>query len=140
MALLSANIVLCETVLWEKPQIGGNTPSLIRVMSAVALPLGHNFAHFFSVTFLTCQPGEFSEHKLRIQITDKKANGIAYAPEWKFKYGYLLDPFGPGEFILTTEFNIDVQPYQLPLGCLVSAFLDDQIVARTPIMLRRKER
>jgi hypothetical protein len=138
MALLSANLILCDTVLWETPPKGGKVPSVIRLMSSISVPPGNDLAHFFAVTFLSSQPGDFLRHELKIQVTDKSGKTvISQAADWDFVYGYILDPSDPGGFILTTEFNIDIRPYQLPLGCLVSACLDGQIVARTPLILRR---
>jgi hypothetical protein len=137
MPLLSANIVLCESVLWETPALGGKVPTTVRIMGAITLAPGNFLAHFYAVTFLTSQPGDFVPHRLRIQVTDKTGVLIAQAAEVRFRFGYLLDPSGPGGYTLTTELTLDVTPYQLPLGCLVSAFLDDQTVARTPITLLR---
>src|SRR5579859_6260980 len=100
MALLSANIILCETVLSETPPKGGGTvPSFIRVMGAIAIAQGNSFVHFFSITLLSSQPGDFSEHILKIQVIDKDSLLIAHAPEMPFKYGYLVDPSGPGGFV-----------------------------------------
>jgi hypothetical protein len=107
------------------------------MMSAITVARGNSTARFFSVTFVSSQPGDFEQHQLRIQVTDRNLRLIAQANDWPFQFGYLLDPSGPGGFTLTTEFNIDVTPYQLPLHCLVSAFVDGQTVARAPIMLRR---
>ena len=133
MPLLSANTLVCETVLWEKTDV----PTLVRVMSALALGPGNNFAHFFVVTFLSCQPGDSLSHTLRVQITNPNGQPIAEAQPFPFNYGYKVDPNGPGAFILATEFNIDVTRTGLPVNGLVSAFLDDQSVTCVPLMLRR---
>jgi hypothetical protein len=138
MPLLSANIIVCENVLTENPDIGGPVPSAIRTISVIALPPGNNSAHFFALTFLSSQPGDFSPHTVQIQVTGKSGTFIAQAPPLTFRYGYLIDPSGPGGYILRTEFNVDVSAYNLPLGCLVSAFLDGSAVARTPLMLLRR--
>ena len=138
MTPLSANLVLCETVLWETAKGGGQLASAIRVMGAIDLAPTATSAHFYAVTFLTCQPGDFAQHGLTVKATDKTGmTVIQAATEWKFNFGYILDPSGPGSFILATEFNINVTSHQLPLGCLVSAFMDNQLVARAPLMLRR---
>jgi hypothetical protein len=138
MALLSANLILCESVEWENPPVGGGIPTAKRIMAAITVAPPSRVAHFFAITLLNSQPGDFLQHSLRIQITDRKSSVIAYAEPWIFQYGYLIDPYGPGGYILTTEFNIDLNPYPMPLGCLVSAFLDNENVARTPLILRRR--
>lgn len=133
MALLSANVIVCETVLFEKTDI----ESAIRIMDTLTLAPGNNFAHFFVVTFLNSQPGDFLQHILKIQVTHQDGPLIAETAEYQFMYGYKIDLSGPGGFILTTEFNIDTAPLAMPAGCLINAFLDGQSVARTPLMLRR---
>lgn len=106
-------------------------------MDTLKLGTGSNFAHFFAITRLASQPGDFLEHTLRIQVTGKSGDLISQADDYQFQYGYRIVASDPGGFVLTTEFNIDVRPLALPIGCLVNAFLDGQSVARTPLMLRR---
>jgi len=134
MPLLSANVIVCETALAEKTT---EVLSAIRMMSVLTLASENDIAHFFVVTFLTCQPGDFSSHILRIQVTDGSGPLIAEAADYAFSYGYKVDPTGPGGFTLTTEFTVDTRPVRLPVDCLISAFLDGQSVARTPLRLRR---
>ncbi|MGA3203423.1 MAG: hypothetical protein ABSF12_13140 [Bryobacteraceae bacterium] len=136
MALLSANMAVCETVLWEKKS---DVPTLVRAMTALNLGSGNNLARFFVVTGVYSQPGDYLQHTLRVTATDQAGNSIAHAAPYNFAYGYELDPNGPGGFILTTSFDLDVSQLRLPLHCLISAFLDNEPrpVASTPLMLRR---
>lgn len=134
MALLSANIILCETVLNEQ-QIA--MPSAIRMMDSIRLARGSNYAHFFAVTRLSCQPGDFQQHALRITVTDSQAQVVSSAPVCQFHYGYAINAVGPGGFILTTEFQLDVSALSLPATCLINAYLDGEYVAHTPLMLSR---
>jgi len=135
MPLLSANILVCELVLWEKNDI----PTIVRAMSTLGLSETRQFAHFFSVTTLHSQPGDLQPHSLRIVLSDQTGATIAQTPPYSFSYGYKIDPSGPGGFILTSEFNLDVRQVRLPMSCLVSAFLDSELdsVAKIPLMLRR---
>ncbi len=133
MPLLSANIIICETVLFEKTEV----PSAIRIMNSLALAEGTDAARFFVITFLACEPGDFSRHVLKIAVTQQHGAVIAETADYPFQYGYRIRPSDPGGFILTTEFNIDGKPLGLPLGCLVSAYLDGEAVARATLTLRR---
>jgi hypothetical protein len=133
--LLSANILLCEFVLWEKSDV----PTIVRSMSTIGLSREREFAHFFSVTTLHSDPGDSQFHSLRVCVSDQTGNTITQTSPYAFQYGYKIDPSGPGGFILTSEFNLDVTKLKLPTCCLVSAFLDaiPQPVATIPLMLRR---
>jgi hypothetical protein len=139
MALLSANMALCEAVIWEDPPAasgGGKIGTIVRALSVITLRNTFS-AHFFCVTGLASQPGDFNPHVLRIQITDKTGSVISQTEGYKFSYGYLIDSHAFGGFTLTTEFTIDVSQYQLPLGCVVTAHLDDVAIARTPLLIKR---
>lgn len=135
MALLSANIAVCETILWEKNDV----PTLVRAMSIIRLSPTGQFAHFFAVTALHCQPGDSLPHSLRVGVSGQGGISIAQTPPYSFTYGYKIDPTGFGGFILTSEFNLDVNQITLPTNCLVCAFLDNEPnpVAQIPLMLSR---
>jgi hypothetical protein len=135
MALLSANISVCELVLWERNDV----PTMVRAMSVIGLSATRQFAHFFSVTTLNCHPGDYLPHSLRVVVSDRGGAAIAQTPPFNFKYGYKIEPSGFGGFILTSEFNLDVNQVALPMSCLVSAFLDNEPnpIALIPLMLRR---
>ncbi|HEV8038874.1 MAG TPA: hypothetical protein VGP62_08430 [Bryobacteraceae bacterium] len=134
MALLSANVIVCEAVLFEKTDV----PTAVRIMTAIRLAGGTKSAHFFVVTFLNSQPGDFAKHVLKIQVLDKSGPFISQADDYPFVYGYKLDSSGPGGFTLTTEFNIDTTSMPSPAGWIIVAFLDGQAVARIPLMLLRR--
>jgi hypothetical protein len=133
MSLMSAGIVVCETVLFEKTDL----VSAIRIMSALKLAGGSNFAHFFVLTFLTSHPGDLQQHVLKIQVTEENGSVLGEAADYHFLYGYKLDVSGPGGFVLSTEFNLDTAAITKPARCLINAFLDGQCVAQTPLTLRR---
>jgi hypothetical protein len=133
MPLLSANIILCENVLTEKTEMS----SAIRLLDVLRLAPGTNNAHLFAITRVYSQPGDFGQHTLRITANDRNAGLITQAPDYRFQSGYRIDPSGPGGFVLTTEFNIDVSLLRLPTTCVVNAFLDSQLVAHTPLTLSR---
>jgi hypothetical protein len=128
-------MLLCELVLWEKSDI----PTIVRSLSTIGLSPTRNLAHFFSVTTLHSQSGDSQFHSLHVCVSDQQGHIIARTAPYGFQYGYKLDPSGPGGFILTSEFNLDVTQMRLPLYCLVSAFLDDigDPVAKVPLLLRR---
>ncbi len=133
MPLLTANIIVCETILVEKTDV----ISAIRVMNTLSLAPGNNFAHVFVVTFLASQPRDLSQHILKVRVTQLNGLTIAEAPDYPFVYGYRFDVSGLGGFTLTTEFNIDTSGLGIPSNCAVSADLDGQPVARTTLTLRR---
>ena len=134
MALLSANILLCEFVLWERNDI----PTMVRTMSTIALSPTRQSAHFFAVTTVHCQPGDFGFHSLLVGVSEG-GNFISRTPPHSFQYGYKIDPSGAGGFILTSEFNLDVSQLRLPMNDFVCAYLDTlpEPVAKTPLMIRR---
>ncbi len=125
MELLSANIIVCENVLTETPSVGGPVLSAVRILSAIRLPVGNDLARFFTLTYLSSQPGDFLKHTIRIQILDKGGSLVIQAEPYLFQFGYLLDPLGPGGYTLRTEFGLNVAARPLPLGLVVCAFLDD---------------
>ncbi|HTW66739.1 MAG TPA: hypothetical protein VME17_19100 [Bryobacteraceae bacterium] len=133
MAFLSANILICETVLTEKTDV----LSAIRMMDTIKIAPGNNSVHFYSMTRVSSMPGDFDPHVLKVQVTHQNGTLITEAPEHRFQYGYRMDLGGPGGFILTTEFTIGIETLPLPAGCLVTANLDGKSVARMPFMLRR---
>jgi hypothetical protein len=137
MGFLSANIAVCETVIWEQP---ANVPTLVRVMTVLTLSKGAPAARFFVITAVTSQPGDVEEHTLFITLTDKAGNIVASTDPTQFIYGYKIDPSGPGGFNMTTEVNLEVAklPTLLPCHLLISAFLDEILepVAATPLLLQ----
>jgi hypothetical protein len=138
MGLLSSNIAVCETIIWERSDV----PTLIRVMSVITLRPDATSVHFLVVTSLDSQPGDLDPHTVLITVADKNGNIVASTEPFGFSYGYKLDPNGPGAFIMTTEVTLEISklPTELPSYFLVSAFLDTlpDPVSLTPLMLRRE--
>ncbi len=108
-------------------------------MSAINLGPNSQTVHFFVVTSLNSQPGDFGPHKLTVSVADMDGKTIAYTLPAEFKYGYKLDPDGPGGFIMTTEIVFDLSSIPLPVHLTVAAFLDSEPnpVSYAPLMLRR---
>jgi hypothetical protein len=68
MPLLSANILVCETVLTEKTDM----LSAIRMMDTIRVAPSNNSVHFYVVTRVMSQPEDFSQHVLKVQMTNQK--------------------------------------------------------------------
>lgn len=136
MALLSANILVSESLLWEDAlQLG----TLVRIMSAVNLGSNSKSVRFWVLTSLSSQPGDTEEHTLTITVADRYGNIIANTKPASFHYGTKLDPDGPGGFMLRTEIVLDLEPLTLPIHLTVAAFLDSEELPAclTPLLLRR---
>ena len=103
---LSANIIACETVLSERTEI----VSAVRILNVLAIGAGNNFARFSTLTFVTSQPGDLGQHNLQVRMQTMHGELVAQAPGYPFVYGYKIDLTGPGAFMLTTNFNIDLTP------------------------------
>jgi hypothetical protein len=138
MGLLSANIAVCEAVIWEQKS---NVPTLVRVMTVISMEEGAEDARFYAITSLNSFPGDMETHSVFITVTDRGGNLVASTTPFEFKYGYELDPNGPGGFIMTTNVILELAklPTALPCYLLVSAFLDkiNDSVSSTPLLLRR---
>lgn len=133
MPLLSASIIICETVLLEKTDL----MSAIRIMNVLSIAEANNFARFSSVTFLHSAPGDYSRHVLKVQLLRSTGEVIAEGVDESFVYGYRIDPIGAGGYTLTTNFNLDLRTIG-PLGQFaIWAFLDGTRVCGATIMLRR---
>jgi hypothetical protein len=132
---LAVNMVICETVLTEKDT---DIVSMIRTMNCLTIvPNTNNSAHFFVVTSVASQPGDFLRQVMKVQMCTRDAKLVAEAPEYPFIYGYKIDPMGPGGFTLATEFTLDLSPLE-PLGLyLLCAFVDGEIEAKTALARRR---
>jgi hypothetical protein len=133
MPLLSASVIVCETVLLEKTDV----MSAIRIMNVLSIAEGNNFARFSSITFLNSTPGDDSRHILKVQMLKSTGELVAEGPEQPFVYGYKIDPSGAGGYNLTTNFNLDLRTIG-PLGqYAIWAFLDGVRVGGAALMLRR---
>jgi hypothetical protein len=133
MALISASVIICETVLLEKTDV----MSAIRIMNVLNIAQGNDFARFSSMTFLHSTPGDFSRHVLKVQMLRSTGELIAEGPDASFVYGYRLDPSGAGGYTLTTNFNLNLRIVGQLGQFAVWAFLDGARVSGATIMLRR---
>jgi len=140
MALLSANIVVCESVIWEQ---NSNVPTLVRAMSVINVEAGLNIVRFTVLTVINSQPGDSDDHFVFIHIVDMDGTKVASTEPHKFTFGSEIDPHFAGGFTMTTTvfLNVSELPKGLPCGVLVQAFLDDEKnpIAATPLLLRRAE-
>jgi hypothetical protein len=133
----SVSLIICESVLSEKT--GG--VSAIRIMDVLSIGPQSLAARFFVISYLHSSSMDFQQHFAKVHLVALR-NGqwvsVAEAPDHGFIYSYRLDPTGPGAFLLTTEFNLDLTDIG-ELGTFwVQLMIDGQLVAQTPIMLRRK--
>lgn len=135
MALLSANIIISEFLLWEETQLA----TLVRVMSAVNVGSESKDVKFYVFTSLSSQPGDSDEHKVTITVADRDGKILTYTKPAEFKYGSKLDPDGPGGFMLRTQIVLDLESLELPIHLTVAAFLDleESPACLTPLMVRR---
>ncbi len=138
-SLISASVIICESVLAEKTT---ELISAIRIHNVVNVPIQATFAHFFVLTYLHAQAADVKHHTLQVQLgrwEDEKWVPYAAAQPRTFVYGRKVDPTAPGAFILTTEFNLDLRPMPAALGTfLVHASLDGESCAWAPLTLRRR--
>lgn len=134
MPLISASVIICETVLLEKTDV----MSAIRIMNVLSIGEGNNFARFSSITFLSSTPGDYSRHVLKVQMLKSTGEPVAAGQEQPFVYGYRIDPNGSGGYNLTTNFNLDLRTIPAPFcQYVIWAFLDDVRVGGATLMLRR---
>jgi hypothetical protein len=110
--------------------------SLIRVVDTFAV--SGATLRFFVVCHLHSSPSDTAPHVLTIQMMGRRDSNwipLAGAPPKVFKYGYNLNPSGPGGFVLSTEFNLDMNKTGFGLF-YIQALLDGQLVAQVPLTLR----
>lgn len=133
----SVSLIICESVLSEKT--GG--VSAIRIMDVLFIGRLSSAARFFVLSYLHSGSIDFQKHVAKVQLAafrDGQWVSLAEAPDHGFVYSYRLDPTGPGAFMLTTEFNLDLTTIG-PLGTFwIQLMIDGGLAAQTPIMLRRK--
>jgi hypothetical protein len=111
-------------------------------MSVITVNPEATTIHFTVVTALNSHPGDHEKHLLLIQITDWKNNIVAQAEPYEFEHGYIIDPTGPGGFIMTTQVVLEIakMPSVLPCQLLIQAFVDriPDNVSSTPLLVRRR--
>jgi hypothetical protein len=132
-APLSANVIVCGDVLRESAT---ELLSAIRMMSVITVP-SSNYAHFYSIVFISSAPGDIEQHKAQVRLCTADGTVVASANEYEFTYGYRIDPTGIGGFVLRTEFNVDLTKIQTLGTFWLWAFVDGAAIAKTPLMLRR---
>ena len=124
---------MAETVIDEKQL---DLLTCVRIMNLLTLAPGNNFVSFYSVAFVGCFPGDTGSHTMTAQVLTSTEKVIATAREHVFRFGFRVDPYGPGAFSLTTAWRLDVS--DIPLGMfLVRVNLDGAPIAQTGLMLRR---
>ncbi len=134
MPLLSANVIICESVLTEKTDV----TSAIRILNVLTVSPSKNLATFRVHTALASTPTDFEQHVVKVWMHPLDSAVVAAeAPEYRFVYGRKIDFSGPGAFNLTTDFNLDLRPLGDLGHYLIVVSLDGQLVARTPLTLRR---
>lgn len=134
--LLSANLILCESVLTEAT----GTKTAVRMVNFFTIPYaGNPLIHFFALSFLTCRGPDTSRHVAKVDMVEITSGvPVAEAPEHPFFYGFAPDiPNGPGAFSLSTEFNLDTSKVRVPSPYLVRLRLNGVVEGQTLLMLRR---
>jgi hypothetical protein len=136
----SVSLLICESVLNERS--GG--VSAIRIMDVLHIGLASPVARFFVLTYLHSRTVDFTQHFAKVHMLGMR-NGqwsiVAEAPTHFFVYSYgpPESPIsGPGAFMLTTEFNLDLTTFG-ELGTFwVQLSVDGVLEEQTPITLLRK--
>lgn len=133
----SVSLIVCETVLNEKSE----SVSAIRITDVLLIGSLSNSARFFAITYLHSRPFDFGQHLATVQLLGLR-NGewisVADAPPRAFVYSYRMVASGPGAFMLTTEFNLDLTTLG-ELGTFwVQLSVDGEAVEQTPITLLRR--
>lgn len=134
---LSVSLIVCESVLSEKTGI----VSAIRITDVLTVGPQSALARFFVLTYLHSHPLDLQQHVAKVQLMGLREGAwgsVAEAPDQRFVYGYKLDPSGPGAFMLTTEFNLDLTMLGA-LGVLyVQVLVDGNLEDQTPLTLLRR--
>jgi hypothetical protein len=131
---LSVSLIICESVLNEST----GAASAIRIMDVLTIGKLSRAIRFFVITYLHSYPGDFEEHVAKVRLLAQR-NGewvsAADAPPHAFKYSYRMDPGGPGAFMLSTEFNLEVAKIG-ELGTFwIQLSVDQKDIERTPLTL-----
>ena len=134
---LSVSLIVCESVLSEKT----GSVSAIRIMDVLTVGPQSTLARFFVLTYLHSRPLDLQQHVAKVQLMGLREGAwisVADAPDHRFAYGYKMDASGPGAFMLTTEFNLDLTT----LGTLgvfyVQVSVDGKVEQQTPLTLLRR--
>lgn len=129
--LISASLLLCESVLWEK---NIDLPTAIRILSSIQVAPSSDSVQLFSLVHLYSSGLDLMPHTVAAQIVDPTGQVVAPSEPFRFVYGYKVDANGPGGFILSTQFNFHVNYMGVHWAQLL---LDGELVTQVPLMLRR---
>jgi hypothetical protein len=135
----SVSLLICESVLNEKTE----SVSAIRIMDILTVGALSPVARFFVLSYLHSRTVDFAQHAAKIQMLGIRNGGwvvVAEAPPHVFVYSYgTLPPgVGPGAFMLTTEFNLNLTTFG-ELGTFwIQLSIDGEVEEQTPITLLRK--
>ena len=137
--IIHASILICDSVLYEEK---AHLPSLIRVCDAFTLSQQETHARFSSYVHIHCEGLDLLPHTLVVQMLGYKDGGwesIVEAPPHEFRYGYHAEnSSGPGATLLFTRFNQRLSELEpLPRVFYLQARVDEELVAQTPLTLRR---
>lgn len=127
-APLSANAIVCGDVLRESAT---ELLSAVRMMSVITVP-SSNYAHFYSIVFLSSAPADYEQHKAQVKLCMADGTVVASANEYEFTYGYRIDPSGNGGFVPRTEFNVDLTKLQTLGTFWLWAFVDGAAISEDP--------
>jgi hypothetical protein len=134
----SVSLIVCESVLHEDKT---GAVSAIRIMDILMVGNLSVSARFFVLSYVHSRPLEFEQHIARVQLIGMR-NGqwvsVADAPPHPFAYSYQMEPSGPGGFMLTTEFNLNLATFG-DLGTFwVQLSIDGVMVEQAPLTLLRR--
>jgi hypothetical protein len=134
----SVSLIVCESVLHEEKT---GAVSAVRIMDVLTVGIQTQVARFFVLSYVHSRPLDFDRHIAKVQLTGSRGNQwitVADAPEHPFEYSYRITPSGPGGFMLTTEFNLNLATIG-ELGTFwVQLSIDGIMVEQTPLTLLRK--
>jgi hypothetical protein len=130
----SVSLIVCESVLNENT----GATSAIRIMDVLTIGRLSRAARFFVITYLHSRVGDFGQHVAKVQLAGLRGGqwvSVADAPPHSFVYSYRMDPTGPGAFMLTTEFNLDLTTFGDLGSFWVQLSVDGEYVEQTPLTL-----
>lgn len=130
----SVSLIICESVLNEST----GAVSAIRILDVLTIARQSSAIRFFVITYLHSQPGDTEQHFAQVRLMAQRAGqwtSAAEAPPHTFTYSYRMDPNGPGAFILTTEFNLQVVKLGEMGTFWVQLSVDGKQVEETPLTL-----
>lgn len=135
MALLSANIIVCQSILRD---VKTEIITAHNVLDTVTTDPGQSRVHFYTLTLVYGYADDTVGHTLSIRIAKPNGELVTIAQDHSFNYTRKINRLAPGGLHLFTEFVIDLAPLEpLETFYVVWAFLDSDAVAKTPLMLRR---